>query len=297
MIGALVSVLSLNLTLSLVQAGVVHATLPISNATVATPIAVTSTAHGIPLGRVLHGVVTGVTGTTEANGLWVLTPTDPNTLALSTLSAQGVAAPSVGVHAYTGGGQIQYAFPDYQILLGRRNVALSSAVASPRIVFIPTDGRAWGLDPYGGPGSPASVPNIRGTVEQQSQSLEPQLATEYTTFEVHVTGSAPDYGASGPSPDFGDFDATQALVFALYAVMFDGSGPPRAKVLHESWPSQSIDAGTMTQRGQQWKGIIEFQQPVIREPLQFVPIGTYMSLIVRPFGASGTSDDTVIVVT
>ena len=66
--GALVALTSLNLTNVLVQDfGVVARTLTITAATATTPISVTSAAHGVPLGRVLHGIVSGVTGMTEAN--------------------------------------------------------------------------------------------------------------------------------------------------------------------------------------------------------------------------------------
>lgn len=293
MIGSLVSVISLNLTLSLVNNGVIAGTLPITHATTTTPISVTSPNHGVPLGRTLHGVVTGVGGMSEADGLWVLTPTDANTLTLTTYSAQGIHTNSVGVGTYTGGGQVQYAFPipDGQILLGRRNIIKATSVASPRIVFVPTRGKAWGFEPYGGVGAPAAVPPVRGSKEQQSATLQPQLATEYTTFEVYVSASAPNYGASAPSPDFADFDAVQAVVFALYSVLFDASGPPRAKVLQESWPSQTMDSATMLQRGQQWMGVIEMQQPVTTNPLQFVPVGTYIAMTVVPAGGS-TGDET-----
>lgn len=298
MIGALVSILSLNLTLSLVQNyGVVAGTLPVTGATVTTPIRLSSPGHGFALGRVLHGIVTGVSGTAEANGLWVLTPVDPNTFSLSTFTAQGTPVQSVGVNAYVSGGQIQYAFPDGCILLGRRNVALSTSVASPRIVFVPVDGKAWGFEPYGGAGpdlQPALRPPVRGSAQQQSMMTAPQLATEFSTFEVYVTGSGPNYG-NALSPDFYDFDATQAIVHELYAVMFDASGA-RARVLHESWPSQKIDAGSQTQRGQQWMGVIEFQQPVSHTPAQYAPIGTFMRLTVQPINP-GSGDATVIVVT
>ena len=291
MIGALVTVISLNMTLALVQAGQVAGSLPVTGATVATPIELESPGHGVPLGRVVHGVASGIFGTTEANGLWVLRPTDADHFALYSCSAQGILAPSVGANAYVSGGVIQYAFPDYQILLGRRNVALSTAVTSPRIVFVPTDGRAWGFEAYGGVGSPASLPNVRGSLEQQSEKTQPQLATEFTTFEVYVQGAA-----NPPSPDFGDFDATQALVFELYSQLFDASGGARAKVLHESWPSQSKDSGTQTQRGQQWCGVVEFQQPVIKSALSFVPAGTKLTLTVIPTNP-GSTDATVIVIT
>lgn len=291
MIGALVSLLSLNLTLSLVQDyGQVYRSLPISNATTTTPIAITSTAHGVPPGRVLHAVVTGVTGTTEANGLWVLTPVDENTLTLSTYSAQGIPTPSVGTHAYTGGGVAQYVFPDGAILLGRRNLAMSTAVASPRIVFVPTQGRAWDFEPYVGQPSPARIPGAPGSLESQAETLAPQQGTDFTTFEVYVTGAA-----NPPSPDFGDFDACQLVVHALYSAIWNATGG-RGKVLRSTWPSQSAQSATQTQRGQQWCGIIEFQQPVYPPSASFVPPGTSLAFTVEPVNPLIPDDQTTITV-
>jgi len=248
--------------------------------------------------RVLHAIVDEVTGTVEANGLWALSVVDADTFALSTFTPQGLPVQSVGVHAYTGGGRIRYAFPDGQILLGRRNVALATAATSPRIVFVPTDGKAWSLEPYGGAGpdlQPAASPPVRGSLQQQAMKLGPQLATQFSTFEVYVTGSGPNYG-NALSPDFYDFDATQAIVFALYEVMFDASGGARAKVLHESWPSQKADAGTQTQRGQQWMGVVEFQQPVRKVPATFAPIGTKIVMTVEPASPLVPDDQTVITI-
>jgi hypothetical protein len=299
MIAAFVSILSLNLTLSLVQDyGVIYKTLPITGATVTTPIKVTSAAHGVPLGRLIHGIVTGVTGTVEANGLWVLTPVDADTFALTTFDAQGIVVESVGVHAYVSGGQIQWALPDGQILLGRRNKMLATSVASPRFVFIPTTGRAWSFESYGGAGPdlvPAAAPPARGSAQQQTMKLEPQLATEYTTFEVYVNGSGPNYG-DALDPDFADFEATQALVHALYAQLFDAvGGVPRAKILRESWPSQTEQQGAQTQRGQQWMGVLEIQQPVLKPPKQFVPIGIIAELVVQPKDPGATDPITIVI--
>jgi hypothetical protein len=171
-------------------------------------------------------------------------------------------------------------------------VALSSAVASPRIVFVPTDGKAWGFEPYGGDMGPAELPTVRGSLEAQAAKLEPQLATEFATFEVYVTGAA-----TPPSPDFGDFEAVQFLVGALYSVLFDSvGGLPRAKILHESWPSQTKEAGSQTQRGQQWCGILEMQLPIRKLPMSFVPNGTKITLTVEPVNPAST-DPVVIVIT
>lgn len=286
--GALVALTSLNLTNVLVtNFGVVAKTLPITDALATTPIVVTSAAHGVPLGRVLHGVVASVAGMVEANGLWILTPLDADTFSLTILSSQGVPTNSIGVHAYTGGGQIQIAFPEGSILLGRRNLALATAVVSPRIVFIPTVGRGWSQQAYGTPSAPAVFPNTRGSAEQQALALTPPIATQFQTFEVHVFGCAPNYGGAGPSPDYGDFDATLNLLYAFWSVIFDQFGGA-ARVLRERWPSQEESAGSMTQRGQHWMGIVELEQNVTHIEKQFVPIGVTGAFVVEPVNpASG----------
>jgi hypothetical protein len=299
MMGALVALTSLNLTTVLINDyAVVAKTFPVTGATVTTPIVVTSTAHGVPLGRVVHGIVSGVTGTVEANDLWILTPLDADTFSLTILTAQGNQINSVGVNAYTGGGQIQCAFPDYSILLGRRNLSLATGAASPRIIFIPTTGRKWDFEPYVGAAPDivsAEYPPVRGSLQQQTMTLQPQFATEYSTFEVWVFGCATNYGAAEPDPDYRDFDAVQALVFALCGVLFDEVGGG-FRVLREDWPSQTSDSGTMTQRGQVWRGIIEFQQTATKAPGQFVPIGVQMEATVQPVNPGGT-DPIVITVT
>jgi hypothetical protein len=298
MIGALVALTSLNLTAVLIQDyGVVAKSWPITAATTATPIVITSVAHGVPLGRVVHGIVSGVAGEEEANGLWIATPLDADTFALSTLTAQGIPVQSAGVNAYTGGGQLQTALIDYSILLGQRNVQLAVAAASPRVIMVPTAGRAWGFEPYGGAAPsivPAVYPNVRGSVEQQSMTLQPQLATQFPTFEVWIHGCATDYGAAGPSPDYADFDACQALAFALYSVFFDEvGGLARARVIHEDWPSQKVDSGTMSQRGQTYLQVIELQQAVTKVPGQFAPIGVSGEFTVQPVNPA--SGDPVVI--
>lgn len=284
MIASMITALSLQLTQLLVSApyNIVGATFPITGATVSTPIHVTSPNHGVPQGRVVHGVIAGVTGMTEANGTWQLTPVDPNTFALTSFTPQGIQQNSIGVHAYISGGVVSCAFPDYTILLGRRNVAYASSVASPRIVFVPTNGREWSFEPYGGAGYVVSVPPVQGNVETQAMKLEPQVATEFPTFEVYVTAAS-----NPPSPDFGDFEATQQVVQAMYSVLFDAFGT-RARVLREWWPSQREQAGTQTQRGQQWAGLIELQQPVTKVPLQFAPVGTFLDMTVQPLNPGST---------
>jgi hypothetical protein len=291
-ISSLVALISLTLTTNLVASGVVAETITITGATTATPSVITVAPTKVQPVRPIHAVVSGVGGMPELSGTWVLTPIDATHFSLSSLSAQGIAAPVAGTGTYTTGGAAQIAFPEGSILFGRRNVALSTAASSPRIVFVPTRGKAWDLDPYGGAGSPATVPNSRGTLEQQAQKLEPQLATEFITFEVYVSATGPNYG-NVLAPDSADFDATQAIAHALYAVLFDGVGGARGLVLGEDWPSQRKDAGTQSQRGQQWLGIIQIEMPVNRAPLAFVPVGTYLIETVTPVG--GTSGDTTTI--
>jgi hypothetical protein len=290
MMGALVALLSLGMTQRLVQAGQIARTLIITAATATTPIVITSAAHGIPPARVAHAVVSGVGGMPEADGGWVLTPVDANTLTLTGFDQQGNAGPSVGAGTYTTGGIAQIAFPDLQILLGRQMLGLASAVASPRVVMIPTDGKAWGLSPDGGAPTVPTTPPTIGNAQDQAIDLTPQLATQYTTFEVYITGAL-----AKPQPNFGDLDATQALVWTFYSVLFDMLTPARALVLHESWPSQSDKAGSMTQRGQQWKGIVQIEQGVRGVPWTYVPANTSMVLTIGPL-AGGSADQTIIVI-
>lgn len=290
MIGALVTLISLNLTLTLVNAGQVAGALPVTGANLTTPVQLVSPSHGVPPARVVHAVVSGVVGTVEANGLWVLTPVDANTFALTSLDGQGNLVQPAGTHAYVSGGTISFAFPDWGILLGRQLYALSSAVASPRIAFIPTTGAAWGLEPYGGLSSPAP-PRTRGSAETQTQNLAPQCGTRFPTFDVYVTAAA-----NPPQPNYGDFDAVETLTAALYVEMFRAVGAPRCRVLGEDWPSQTKDAGSNTQRGQQLHFRVQFQEPMAAAPLSFVPSGTGIAIVVEPVDPLVPDDQTTVTV-
>lgn len=111
---------------------------------------------------------------------------------------------------------------------------------------------------------------------------QPQMATELLTFEVYVNGSGPNYG-DPLSPDFEDFDATQAIAHCFYAQLFDAvGGLPRARILRESWPSQEEGQAAMTQRGQQWMGIVQIQMPVYRSAIAFAPQGVGATILVQP---------------
>lgn len=284
MIGALVAILSLTMTSKLVAAGTVAKTMTVTNATNASPIVLTtSEPHGFA--RPIHAVVDQVGGNDAANGLWVLTPTGPTTLALSTFDQAGVPAPVTGSGAYTSGGRARIAFPDGSILLGWRNVNMSTAMTSPRIVFVPLGSGKWEHTKYGGVIPPATFPQLRAdmTAEQQRMQLATGINVEGMRFEVHVTGCA-----NPPDPDFGDFDVTQALYRLLYQTIFEQIGPDVATVLKGDWQKVGLDY-----RGQKWVGIIEIDQAVTDAPLAYVPAGTIATMTVNFEGASST--DAVVI--
>ncbi len=289
MIGALVALLSLDMTRKLVAAGMATSVLTIVGATTTTPIVLEmSTAHGLT--RPVHGVVANVGGMAEADDVWVCTPTDSTHLALSTYSPGGIPTASIGAGTYSSGGTVSIAFPDGSILLGRRNIAMQTSVATPRIVFVPVGSPRWELDPYGGVIPASNLPRTLAsqTTEQIVMKQHRQLTSERQRFEVHVTGCA-----SPPDPDFGDFDVTQAIYQSLYGTMFNLIGPDRCTVLGGHWPSQDETIQTLVTRGQKWVGSVEIVQPVIDDPLAFVPASTDGTISVNFFNGS-SGDATVI---
>jgi hypothetical protein len=298
-IGSLVALLSLDMTRKLVGAGLVATTLAVAAVSGGSPAVVTLAApHGLV--RNAHAVVTlpGVTlnrldteGVASADTQWVCTIVDATHLSLSTWTSAGQFVPSIPSGSYSGGGTVKIAFPDGSILLGRRNVAMATAVATPRIVFVPKGSGAWGLDPYGGNPPPATVPRRRSaeTAEQKFLKLQPQLATERQRFEVHVTGSA-----TPSDPDFGDFDATQFLYQSLYVSMFNMISPDRGKIIGGSWESQGEEMQSLVTHGQKWVGVVEIAMPVVQEAVTFVNFGTSGTAVVMFTGA--TSADQIVIV-
>lgn len=292
MVGALIARISLEMTRRLVAASLVALTMSVSAASNASPIVVTTASpHRFPIGRPVHAIISGVGGNTAANGAWILTPTGASTFTLGTYDAQGNAETSTGDGDYTTGGTISVAFPDGCILLGRRNVAMQMAVATPRIVFVPLGSPAWSLEPYGGVIPPITSKPRRlseETAEQATMKKQRQLATEQHRFEVHVTGCA-----TPPDPNGGDFDITQALYHTLYAVLFDIVSAPRALVLGGEWESQRPDIQQLDVRGQKWVATIEIMQPVIDNALDFLPQSTTATIEVN-FPDGVDSDATTI---
>lgn len=292
-LATMVSLLSLDVARKLVAAGLIFKTLTVVGATNATPIVLeVDSNHGFANGQRISGVISSVGGNDAANGYWILTPVDPTHLTLWTYSRQGAVQNSVGTGSYTSGGRVDIAFPDGSILLGRYHVAQSTAVVPPRIVFVPIGQPAWDLEPYGGVIGAYPSPRRRSaeTAEQQTMLQQPQLATEFQRFEVHVTGaSVPPDPLHG-----GNLDATRGLYNALYGSMFDMISAPRALVQKGAWVSEDGSMGTVLTNCSKWIGIVEIHMPVVRDPLEFVPVGVFATETVNLI--NGTSADETIIV-
>lgn len=114
--------------------GVATAAKTITAATNATPIVITtSTAHGIA--DIGHGTVAGVTGTTAANGLWIV-----EMVTTTTLKLRG----SVGNAAYVSGGTFT---PDstYATIAEVRNITDASFEAQMEDVTAHDSSGGWGV--------------------------------------------------------------------------------------------------------------------------------------------------------
>lgn len=263
---ALVALLSLDVTTTLVSGGYGLAALSIVGATNATPIVVTtSAAHNVAVKA--HVVISGVLGNTAANNLdtdgvtnnaWHAVPVDATRLALYSVSrTTGAITPSVGSGAYTSGGTLRAALTDGRILLGREHVYEQSA--PPRIVMIPVGGM-WG------PKSVANPSNVNGypSAEVLRQNQQRSIRTENVNFECHVWGAA-----STPDPE-NDFDATQVLYHQLVrsahtrcAGVFDLS--------NGQWADQGAQATQITKSGHEFVFAMSLATPVLGKLLPLAP--------------------------
>lgn len=287
MIGALVALISLDVTLKLVSAGVIATTMGVVAATNATPIVLeTAVPHGVLAANPIHGVVTGVGGNTSANGVWELTALDETHLTLTTYSPAGARANSVGNGSYTGGGTVQVALPDGRVLLGRKHVQRGGA--PPRITFVPYGAGGWAFAAYGGVIPDAARPTSLAaeTTEQQRMLLQRQIATEKQRFEVHAWGCAVP-----PDPDFGDYDVTQALYHQVIQSVF--SLCTGMDILQGKWQSSDPKIAQWDKRGQEYVLIVEIDQPVLDAALLFVPASTGGEIAVNFTG--GSSGDASII--
>ena len=267
-IGALVTLISLDVTNDLVGAGYVAETLPISDASNASPIVLASSA---PHGYVwpVNVVVAGATGNAAANGLWLAVPTDPTHLALYAVDAFGVQTASVGSGAYTGGATVSLALKDGRILIGRQHVYEASS--APRIVFVPLKSKWMPKSVY--TRTPASaVPSP----EQQRQWANRSIYTEAVLFEVHVWGQA-----TPPDPEGGDFDATQVL-YQQVARSLQHQAPGSFELVDVDWTDQKATGSQLVRAGHEAVFGLVVNTPVLDliAALPYVPPGTAPSAIV-----------------
>lgn len=288
MIGALIALVSLDVCEKLVAAGIVASTLTLTGATNATPIVVqTSAPHGLLAPG--HGVVSGVTGNTAANGTWILTPTDATHLTLTSFSPQGAVVQSVGSGAYASGGLVQFALTDRRFLVGEKYRFINGA--PPRVVWAPYRSPAWVLDPYGGVIPPLSaLPSTiaQQTAEQITMRTSRQVMTEPTQFRVWIIAAL-----NPPDPDFGDFDLTQSIAHQIVESMFRLL-PARYKVLGAHWTSQDPNVQKWDARGQELEMAIEILQPVTAIPLGLFVPGHPRSTITVNLAGGGSGDATII---
>jgi hypothetical protein len=291
-IGALVALLSLRVTASMVASGIVSQSWAISGVTNTTPIVVTTSApHKVPPGYKMHAVVSGVAGTTNANGAWELSVRDETSFTLGTYSGSGANVPSVGNGVYAGGGTIATVLDEGAILLGRKYLDVTGA--PPRIVFVPTTAPLFDLQAAGGMTMPLqSLPSTLAqmTPEQVALAQQPPLLTDHARFEVYV------WGAALPgAPNFADFDVTRALRDEVIVAGIDLISSPMFKILGGRWDSQVAGAtqSAWSSQGQAYMMLVEIWMPVVAKPFAFVPFGVSATLRVQP--ANPAPDDPIVI--
>jgi hypothetical protein len=292
-LGALVALISFDVTASMIAAGQVSKSWSIASVTNTTPIHVTTTSpHGVAPGVKMHAVIAGVSGTTNANGVWELAFVDASTFSLGTYSPVGAPVASVGNAAYTSGGTISTVLDQGRILLGRK--FLTSHGTPPRVVFVPSAAPLFDFVALGGQTLPLSTlpPTIsQMTPEQISMTEQPPILTDHSRWEVYVWGAA-----TPADPDFADFDVTRALRDQVIASGIRLMSQPFFKVLGGVWESQleGERGAAWDSLGQVYKMLVEIVQPIVDDPFSFVPSGIHATLTVQPANP-GPSDPIVIV--
>jgi hypothetical protein len=167
---------------------------------------------GFPVGAQLHCVVSGVLGTTSANGIRVaeIKSTTSSTTTLNLYSrddntASGLAPVTLNA-AWTGGGTLQSAFADGRILLGPEHVRMHSA--PPRIIVVPrSSSPIYGRNPRD---------HTAGAVARMMRY--PPVLVDSIGFDVHIWAAQYLDGLLSPNPDY-DYDYLEMLYGAFaYAV-------------------------------------------------------------------------------
>jgi hypothetical protein len=282
--GALVKYISLAVVGALVGAGLelTAQTLTIDGAAPGTPIVVQTTAPHCILDTVngAHAVVSGVDGVTNANGTYVLIPTDPTHLALYSLAPDGTYAGVAGTGTYVSGGTIQRALVGDRILLGRQHIA--EQASSPRLIFVPVGSS------FKPPGI-SSATNVSGFPRSDVKYgwLGRPLATDLVRFQVYAWGCA-----TPPDPEGGDFDATKTLyhcVLQQAQLMTSGRWSASAGV----WLDQMPTATQLIKLGHAFVFDLEIETPVLDSLLSFLPGGTTGTAIVNLSGAPDSDAVTI----
>ncbi len=293
-IGALIALISFDVTASMIAAGQVSQTWTISGVSNTTPIVVTtSVPHGVAPGVKMHAVIAGVSGTTAANGTWELAFVDDSRFSLGTYSPIGTPIASVGNAVYVAGGTIKTVLDRGRILLGRK--FLTSHGTPPRIVFAPAAAPLFDFEALGGQTMPLmTLPATLAqmTPEQISMTEQPPILTDHSRWEVYCWGAA-----TPADPDFADFDFTRALRDQVIASGIRLISQPFFKVIGGVWESQreGRPQSAWDSLGQVYKMLVEIVQPIVDDPFAFVPAGIHATLTVQPVNPGPT--DPIVIVT
>ena len=251
-LGALVTILSLDVVNTLVGAGYVVRTLPITDASDATPSVLTcATPHGF--NWPINVVIAGATGNTAVNGCWLAVPTSPTQFALYAVDMSGNITPVAGNAPYTGGATVSLALVDGRILMGRQHVFEASS--APRVVFVPMKS-VWGpKSTYNR--SPVATSRTTPNPEAQVQNANRSIRTETPNFEVHVWGVA-----NPPDPEGGDFDVTQMLYQQLVRTM-QHLAPGNYNITDGEWVDQKPTGSQLVRYGHEFVFGVTFDTPVL----------------------------------
>lgn len=181
----IIRLVSLDATANLVAVGLAFMNATVTGATNATPVVLSLSAPHLIANPKATVVVSGVTGNLAANGIYVAHVVDAQTLALYSLTGTGAESPVAGSGAYAGGGTVQTAFTDGEIVVGK--IRDGENWAPPRCVFTPR-GFRFAARSYGGAMAAQSYASPQGGAVR-SYSVQVQGGS-YTAPTVIV--SVPD---------------------------------------------------------------------------------------------------------
>jgi hypothetical protein len=236
----LIRLISLDATTNLVNAGLVSLSGTIVAASNATPIVVTTSVPHLILGSPVGGgivkasvVVSGVTGNTAANGTFVAHVVDGSNLALYAVDANGNETPVAGSGAYAGGGLVQTAFADGEIVVGRARQGEN--FAPPRCVFVPKGFRF-------GPRSTANRNALSTASNPQGGAVRSYSMTQYGggySSTPTVVISVPDLPGGTQAAAVAIVSSTNAIIRLVPTVSGSGYLNPPSVVITDPTGSQA----------------------------------------------------------